>query len=144
MKFFSLFVGTDVLYGNSCYTFIQSGKTWKENRETCKEKGGDLISMETEGEWKFILEEIKKRCHISTWYIGFEKIKKDWKWLNGRPLTYSGWRENQPSGDGDVATMARNNGLFNDIRRELSSPFICEMPKGKTIQQAINQTGHES
>ncbi|XP_022777926.1 snaclec alboaggregin-B subunit alpha-like [Stylophora pistillata] len=39
---------------DSCYEFKKEKKTWKDARNACKEKRGDLVSIETEEEWDFI------------------------------------------------------------------------------------------
>ncbi|KAL9951704.1 hypothetical protein ACROYT_G044426 [Oculina patagonica] len=122
----------NVLFGDSCYSFTESGKTWNENRDTCKSKGGDLVSMETEEEWQFVNEEIQKRCIAKprVWHIGLTKMGANWTWVNGRPLTISKWKDGQPSGDGNVTGMSKNaQGLFNDLSENTIGAFICEMPK---------------
>ena len=50
----------DKCNANSCYKFVETGKTWAANQDSCKEDGGDLVSMETEAEWEFINEEIQQ------------------------------------------------------------------------------------
>ncbi|XP_078352793.1 uncharacterized protein LOC144637605 [Oculina patagonica] len=126
----------NVLFGDSCYSFTESGKTWNENRDTCKSKGGDLVSMETEEEWQFVNEEIQKRCIAKprVWHIGLTKIGANWTWVNGRPLTISKWQDGQPSGDGNVTVMSKDipqntQGLLNDLSENSIRAFICEMPK---------------
>ncbi len=128
----------DLCFENSCYLFKESGKTWAENQNVCKGKGGDLVSMETESEWQFIKNEIQKICvgHNNEWYIGLKKEQNVWRWVSGRPLTISKWQQTEPSGDGDVAIMAKDYprnkyGLFNDLPNTNERAFICELPKGK-------------
>ncbi|KAJ7392887.1 C-type lectin domain 4 member E [Desmophyllum pertusum] len=124
---------------HSCYTFTESGKTWTENRNTCKGDGGDLVSMETEEEWQFINDEIQHRsiAYLNEYHIGLEKNGGDWTWINGGPLTISKWQvtHGEPSGDGDVAVMSKDyppgtQGLFNDLPDYFKRAFICEMPRG--------------
>ncbi|XP_078354170.1 uncharacterized protein LOC144638790 isoform X2 [Oculina patagonica] len=126
----------NVLFGDSCYSFTESGKTWNENRDTCKGKRGDLVTMETEKEWQFINEEIQKRCIAKPreWHIGLTKIGANWTWVNGRPLTISKWQGGQPSGNGNVTVMSKDipqntQGLLNDLSENSIRAFICEMPK---------------
>ncbi|XP_078352789.1 uncharacterized protein LOC144637600 [Oculina patagonica] len=126
----------NVLFGDSCYSFTESGKTWNENRDTCKGKRGDLVTMETEKEWQFINEEIQKRCIAKprAWHIGLTKIGANWTWVNGRPLTISKWQDGQPSGNGNVTVMSKDipqntQGLLNDLSENSIRAFICEMPK---------------
>ena len=136
----SIFVlgNEDNCFPNSCYEFVETGKTWDENQDSCKEKGGDLISMETEDEWIFINAKIQKISipNGDEWHIGLKK-QKIWEWVSGKTLNQTlgitKWQKGQPSGDGDVAVMSKNyppgnQGLFNDVNKLIPKPFICELP----------------
>ncbi|KAJ7382019.1 hypothetical protein OS493_037662 [Desmophyllum pertusum] len=76
----------NICFENACYTFTKSGKSWKENRNTCERHGGDLVSMETEEEWKFINHEIQHRtiANPNEYHIGLKKHGDHWEWINGK------------------------------------------------------------
>ncbi|XP_031554982.1 uncharacterized protein LOC116291892 isoform X1 [Actinia tenebrosa] len=123
-------------YGNSCYSFNGEGKTWKENREECKKKGGDLVSMETDGEWTFLKDKIQGLSNQlrNEWHIGLKKDGSTWKWVNDAPLTITHWQRGEPSGDGPYVVMAKDyppgtQGQFNDLADYVPSGFICETTK---------------
>ena len=131
----------DKCFANSCYKFVETGKTWDENRDSCKADGGDLVSMETEAEWEFINSEIQKITlpGVNEWHIGLKK-QGTWQWVSGKPLTINKWQRYEPSGDGDVAVMSKDyppgsHGLLNDLKGLYPKPFICEMPAGKITKQ---------
>ena len=136
------FLGTgDKCNANSCYKFVKTGNTWDENQDSCKAKGGDLVSMETEDEWNFINSEIQQITlpGYNEWHIGLIK-QGTWKWVSGKPLTIEKWQRYEPSGDGNVAVMSKDyppgsQGLFNDLKGIYPKPFICEMTSGKIIKQ---------
>lgn len=138
-KILSFAVGSeDKCYSNSCYKFFETGKTWKENRNTCKSEGGDLVSMETETEWKYVNHEIQEILGVNEWHIGLQKQGGRWKWVSGQDLNMEKWQPNEPSGNGNEAAMAKNyppgsQGLFNDLPGFQPRPFICEIPNGKLI-----------
>ena len=129
-------------FGDSCYKFVETGRTWSENRDTCKGKGGDLVSIETEEEWQFINAEIQKLtiCEPNEWHIGLKKVGvRDWQWVNGRPLMINKWQRRQPDGDGDFTVMSKDypsesQGLFNDLANYHKRAYICEFPKGKMMK----------
>lgn len=139
------FIGRDnKCFGESCYTFEETGKTWSENRDTCSGKGGDLVSIETEEEWQFINAEIQKLtiCEPNEWHIGLMKVGDDWQWVNGKPLTINKWQDGQPDGDGYFAVMSKDypvgsQGLFNDLANFNLRAYICEFPKGKRMKITI-------
>lgn len=147
--FFQIFftfiaLGTNPCFQNSCYLIsdAESPATWTDNRETCKRKGGDLVSIETEAEWSFLNDEIQKRCigQPNEWHIGLNKVGGVWKWVNNSPLTIDKWQttHGEPSGDGNKAVMSKDypptkKGLFNDLPNWIKRAYICELPKGKEI-----------
>ena len=122
-------------FKDSCYVFMTSGLTWMVNRNICRSCGGDLVSIETEEEWKFITGEIQNRS-TSVWCIGLKKKEKNWTWVSGKPLTISKWKDQQPSNNNRVAFIIRKSdsgepGISTDPKRRDSKAFICEMPQGK-------------
>ena len=128
----------DPCFKNSCYLITDGGAKWPKNRRTCQDKGGDLVSIETEEEWQYINSELQRRCigEPNEWYIGLKKDDQgDWKWVNGKPLTIGKWQEGQPSGDGDVAVISKDyplksQGLFNDLDGDRwYRAFVCEIPR---------------
>ena len=141
----------DICFKDSCYTFAQRGNSWPENRKTCQDKGGDLVAMEEEEEWQFVNKEIQKRTipKPTEYHIGLLKEEGVWKWVNGRPLTINKWQKiepdyRQPSGDEDVAVMAKDypeftQGLFNDLAKNRKRPFIREIPKGKELAKFMSK-----
>ena len=138
--FFAFAVGSGgKCSANSCYNFFENGKTWAENQNTCKGEGGNLVSMETEAEWKYVNNEIQNITlpGVNEWHIGLQK-QGVWKWVSGQPLKIKKWQRYEPSGDGNVAVMSKDyppgsQGLFNDLSGQYPKPFICEIPKGKWI-----------
>ena len=103
----------------------------------CLEQGFDLVSIETEEEWKFIKHEIQKRgtWNTSAWHIGLWKLAGVWTWLSGEKLNISKWRDSEQDGNGGYAEISKNGGLFNDINGSDENAYICEMPGGKIILQ---------
>lgn len=124
----------------SCYNFTKRGTKWSENRNRCQKIKGDLVAIETEAEWSYIIRYLRHyflRRTPNEWQIGLRK-NRTWTWINGKPLTINKWSENQPGGDGNVTVMyknfpegSNNYGLFNDLRADIHKPFICELAQGK-------------
>ena len=93
-----------------------NGWSWLFNRETCQNQGGDLVSIETEEEWKFINDEIQRRntkYYISTWSIGLTKKAGNWTWVSERPLTICKWGKGEPSGEHGKAIMSSGPVMAN-------------------------------
>ena len=119
------------------------GSYWLWNRETCQRQGGDLISIETEEEWKFINDEIQRRntwLDRSKWSIGLTKKAGNWTWVSERPLTIRKWGKGEPSGEHDAAFMYKlsSNGtrtVFGSVNSTSASwqAYVCEISKGKLL-----------
>ena len=97
--------------------------------------------METEDEWEFINNEIQEITlpGENEWHIGLQK-QGDWTWVSGQSLTIEKWQRGQPSGDGKKAAMSKDyptgsQGLFNDLPAFIPRAYICEIPKGKMINE---------
>ena len=124
-------------FKNSSYIFSKSGRDWYDNRDVCYQQGFDLVSIETEEEWKFIKHEIQKRgtWNTSAWHIGLWKLGGVWTWLSGKQLNISKWRDSEPDDNDDYAKISKNGGLIDGISRNDKNAYICEIPVGKIIPQ---------
>ena len=119
----------------------KSGRSWDENRRSCKSQGGDLVSIETLKEWNYINSKIQKitLSGANEWHIGLKKdAQGNWKWVNGKQLTIQKWQSGEPSGDGNVAVMSKDfpsgtQGLFNDLNPSSRKAYICENPTGEWL-----------
>ncbi|PFX11408.1 C-type lectin domain family 17, member A [Stylophora pistillata] len=116
-------------FEDSCYEFKKEEKTWKDARNACKEKRGDLVSIETVEEWDFIKGVIQKQS-AKTWFIGLEKRAGSWTWVSGRSLTICNWKNYQGAVNGRVARLHKNNRTFLHGKGEKKKYFICETAKG--------------
>ncbi|CAI5692040.1 unnamed protein product [Oreochromis niloticus] len=78
----------------SCYYISTERKNWTESRKECERRGADLLVIKTKSKHEFFRELNK---HGEFW-IGLERKTKDWskkrewKWVDGSPLTYTGWK----------------------------------------------------
>ena len=120
-------------FKNSSYIFSKSGRGWYDNRDACLKQGFDLVSIETEEEWKFIKHEIQKRgtWNTSAWHIGLWTISGVWTWLSREKLNISKWRDSEQDGNGEYAEISKTGGLFNGINQSDENAYICEIPGGK-------------
>ncbi|XP_022777587.1 low affinity immunoglobulin epsilon Fc receptor-like [Stylophora pistillata] len=119
---------------DSCYEFKKEKKPWKDARNACKEKRGDLVSIETEEEWDFMKGMIQNQT-AKVWFIGLEKRAGSWTWVSGRPLTICNWKKNKSAGNGRVAKLEKENWTFVRGGGKKNRSFICETAKGKTTNR---------
>ncbi|KAF5897163.1 C-type lectin domain family 4 member E-like isoform X1, partial [Clarias magur] len=73
---------------SSIYYISTEIKSWNESRRYCRERGADLVIINSREEQEFI---IKQLGHIKEAWIGLSKdvTEGKWKWLDGTELTSS-------------------------------------------------------
>ncbi|XP_039890787.1 CD209 antigen-like protein C isoform X5 [Simochromis diagramma] len=112
------------MFSCSCYLLSERSGSWDEGRKDCRNKGADLVVIESPEEQN------------PTW-IGLNDKEEEgkWKWIDGTPLTLKYWESNQPdNGAGDtrwgeedcahIRTPA--NTLWNDRSCGASLHWVCE------------------
>ena len=132
------------------YSFHHDNLNWMQSRERCQKDSGDLVSIETDKEWKYLtdfIQNLKTGSKHAEYFIGLSNNTGSWRWLSNSSIEVPGqkwrWHHGQPSGDGDCVVMYKNyaagnnlktKGYYNDLRcesRGASGGSICEKTLGK-------------
>ncbi|XP_048051396.1 CD209 antigen-like protein B isoform X2 [Megalobrama amblycephala] len=105
-------------------------KSWSDSRQYCRERGGDLVIINTEEKQRHITSFLKE----SVW-IGLSDTENEgnMKWVDNSPLKHGFWLEGEPNnyrgGDEDCIELnptkhTLNN--WNDLRCSQMRKGICE------------------
>uniref|UniRef100_A0A3B4X0X5 Si:ch73-343l4.6 n=1 Tax=Seriola lalandi dorsalis TaxID=1841481 RepID=A0A3B4X0X5_SERLL len=116
---------------NNSFYFISSGqKSWEDSRQDCKDRGADLIVVNSKEEQVFI-NSFKRK-----FWIGLSNRDREgtWKWVDGSVLNSTGWSFGvEPRGrfagvrDGCVSTLwYRQQNTWNDDDCSKAQQWICE------------------
>ncbi|XP_076879091.1 galactose-specific lectin nattectin-like isoform X2 [Brachyhypopomus gauderio] len=121
------------LYGQRCYRFFSSYVTWAEAESTCLRHGGNLASVHTISEYKFLQNLIKEMSDTFrvTWIGGNDALKEgQWFWSDGTEMNFYYWSTNQPDNylnNEDCMQMNVGDDLkMNDCICYMSYPFVCK------------------
>ena len=142
------------------YTYIVypfHGDGIDDYRRHCQQKGGDLVSILTEGEQRAVTKLVssafgKYRDPLAfTLYIGLKWHSAGitgagwWEWEDGSPMQYSNWDVSQPKkGDECVALMlASGRWATTYCSRGYWSSGVCKLPlQGKEGTHDEKHSGH--
>ncbi|XP_049328037.1 C-type lectin domain family 4 member M-like [Astyanax mexicanus] len=123
-------------FSSSLYYISTEKKSWSESRQDCRERGSDLLIINSIEEQEFINKEFGR---TEAW-IGLTDAVTEgiWKWMDGSVLTTEFWWTGEPNdygGDEDcVITGFHNTGFSSstwaDYPCHRSEFWICE--KGVT------------
>ncbi|XP_046698943.1 C-type lectin domain family 4 member M-like isoform X3 [Silurus meridionalis] len=115
-------------YNSSLYYISAEKKDWNQSRDDCREKGADLVIINSREEQEFI-----KRMYDRAAWVGLSDrdTEGEWKWVDGTPLTTAYWNKGEPNsnGDEDCAVMSYvNNPVENwaDFHCNNKFTWICE------------------
>ncbi|XP_034146960.1 C-type lectin domain family 4 member E-like isoform X2 [Esox lucius] len=119
---------------SGCYYLSLVGKTWSESREDCKDRGADLVIINSREEQVF-LNQLGNNLH---YWIGLTDSEKEgtWRWVDGTtPPTPQFWRQGEPNNahedENCVVFNSFTNSLgniwsWNDQPCSLKTNWVCE------------------
>ncbi|KAM9449644.1 CD209 antigen-like protein 2 isoform 2-T2 [Clarias gariepinus] len=120
-------------FRSSIYYISTKKKNWNDTRQDCRERGADLVIINSAEEQEFLTENFGRD---EAW-IGLTDIVRedDFKWVDGSPLTTAFWWNDEPNNavveEDCVITAYRfakyNISTWNDFPCNFSAVGICEM-----------------
>ncbi|XP_062287776.1 CD209 antigen-like protein C [Scomber scombrus] len=122
------------MFSCSCYRLSSERGSWSTGRQDCRERGADLVVINSLEEQKFFSTFTEKET--MSW-IGLtdRDTEGTWKWIDGTLLTLSYWGTNQPDngagtyGEEDCAhfyTGSKTLNNWNDLPCRVYLQWTCE------------------
>ncbi|XP_053319380.1 asialoglycoprotein receptor 1-like [Spea bombifrons] len=119
-------------YRDSCYFFSTSKHDWSDARSMCKDKGADLVVINSRSEQKFINSIIADSSEKRFW-IGLHdrSTEDDWEWVDGTVYqsSYKNWGPGEPNDAeyNEDCAHVQEIGSWNDMNCDYSQfNAICE------------------
>ncbi|XP_056388271.1 killer cell lectin-like receptor subfamily B member 1C [Hyla sarda] len=96
------------LHGEQCYYYSDTGRTWNQSRDHCKEMGADLLVIKDQEQQKFIRGIHSKQEGDDSYWIGLHHDGVGWRWVDGEQYNSSLFRIKEQS-SGLCVLMTRSN-----------------------------------
>ncbi|XP_035860330.1 ladderlectin-like [Sander lucioperca] len=121
-------------FGSRCFAFYIQTKTWIEAETFCQTAGGNLASIHTAAEHKFIKDFINQVTGTQTtsWIGGTDAVKVfTWLWTDGSKFNYKSFNAGEPNNNTGAEfclVMNWNWGVesnWNDLACINQLSFVC-------------------
>ena len=124
---------------HSCFKVISSSKSWDDARASCQEFNADLASIHNEATNDFLSTLTSDLC----WIGGFLYSSNNWKWVDGKAMSYTNWYPGQPDGSTNTVTFNQiwtSDGASKWDDAFTANSFICELKLKDNSTATSNQT----
>ncbi|MEQ2204408.1 hypothetical protein XENOCAPTIV_012812 [Xenoophorus captivus] len=120
------------MFGCSCYYLSTRSGSWDEGREDCRNKGSDLLVIDSADEQKYVSALTEKFVWIG---LNDKDTEGSWKWVDGSSPNFTYWSKAQPdNGGGDprwgeedcAYILSSDQRRWNDRSCSASMQWICE------------------
>jgi formylglycine-generating enzyme required for sulfatase activity len=110
------------------YQLIEAPATWHQAKQRCEFLGGQLVCIENRAENDLVVGLVGK----SGAWIGAtdEENEGDWRWVNGKPVVYPGWRPGEPNNVGGIEHHAFRPAGWMDLSAGPRIGFVCQWGAG--------------
>ncbi|XP_053335818.1 asialoglycoprotein receptor 1-like [Clarias gariepinus] len=116
-----------IYFSLSLYYISTERKNWTESRENCRERGADLVIINSTEEQEFI----NKLPNYRRAWIGLSNRENKWKWVDDTTLITGFWGQTEPNGgthENCVVTGDKTDPVMNwaDYPCNRQHNWICE------------------
>ncbi|XP_075826649.1 macrophage mannose receptor 1 [Microtus pennsylvanicus] len=133
-----------VIYKDYQYYFSKEKETMDNARAFCKKNFGDLATIKSESEKKFLWKYMNKNGGQSPYFIGLLiSLDKKFIWMDGSKVDFVAWATGEPNfanDDENCVTMYTNSGFWNDINCGFPNHFICQRHNSSINATAVPTT----
>ncbi|XP_051247507.1 CD209 antigen-like protein E isoform X5 [Dicentrarchus labrax] len=137
--------------GRQCYYFSTDYLTWNESRDECRQKGGDLVQIDSREEQAFLELKVREKMndYEDKFWIGLTDSEKEgtWLWVDGSPLNerLKFWSPGQPDNskgrDPDGQDCVRMGKIEGAPYLNCWFDQYCKVPHRRICEKPA-ETGH--
>ncbi|XP_028988444.1 macrophage mannose receptor 1-like [Betta splendens] len=134
---------------NGAQYYINSASMAMEDaRRYCQQRHGDLVTIHSEAENVFLWKQVSKNHGL--YWLGLNvDLDGSSGWMNGDPVVFERWDENQPDfkhNDENCAAMTNFMGFWHDYNCGFDHKSICKRtnspPVNATVVPTVLPTGN--
>ncbi|XP_054027215.1 macrophage mannose receptor 1 [Dryobates pubescens] len=122
-----------VVHGDKQYFLSQETASMEQARAFCRSSHGELATIGDNSQRKFLWRYVLKNGKVNSYLIGLTQPSyHQLRWMDGSPVNYTAWAENQPSfshGLENCVVLNKEDGLWNDVNCGFSNGYICQRHK---------------
>ncbi|XP_028446708.1 galactose-specific lectin nattectin-like [Perca flavescens] len=117
--------------GSRCFAFYIQTKTWSDAETVCQAAGGNLASIHSDAEHKFLKDFIIQvsGTQKTSWIGGTDAVKEGtWMWSDGSKFDYKSWNAGEPNNLGGENCLTMNwpgANNWNDWACTNQASFVC-------------------
>jgi hypothetical protein len=124
-------------YNGKWYRVYLEKVPWNRAKERCKALGGQLVVIPDQLTWEF-LKTLSEQGTVQLWLGATDEVTEGvWKWIDGTPMKFKGWRPGEPNNAGGSENyLAIYKGAWADCPNGgevgtvfKAQGFICEWKK---------------
>ncbi|KAH3746341.1 snaclec botrocetin subunit beta-like isoform X2 [Dreissena polymorpha] len=113
-------------FHDKCYTFEMKKETWSNAEEICLQKGGHLVSINSDRENDFITALTMIHHQKGTVWIGGHHNGGNRSWTSGEPWAFEKFYPTEPGTDGACFSLYANTYMWFDESCSDMQAFVCE------------------
>ena len=113
------------------YQKFTQKKSWTDARSSCEKMGGYLVTVTSEEERLFLMNNIFQDSRQSFWAGATDfETEGQWKWITGEPLNYTDWARGEPNDEKEEDYLELPlyfNYQWNDVPNAVKpNCYVCE------------------
>ncbi|XP_015253776.1 PREDICTED: macrophage mannose receptor 1-like [Cyprinodon variegatus] len=124
------------------YFFETKTMANEDARQSCKEKHGDLVTIDSEAERIFLWKQISKKW--GSFWIGLTvDLDKSFQWMDGSPVIFQMWDVDEPSfknSDENCVVMRTFHGFWHDYNCGYEHKSICKRSGSPHVNATVAPT----
>ena len=124
-----------VSHETRCYKFALEKKTWNEARADCQTDGGELTSIASSEEQKFIAIQTRTLSSFRFWIGLSDRFQEGaFEWSDNSTVKYTRWAWGEPNNHAkveDCVEFVWNKPAWQTNECNSNMGYICKKDKGK-------------